>query len=394
MILDNKSGIMATPGTDKKATSVEFENRLRQKRQSLGLSQKQLAEMAGITRQAVCAVETNQYSPATSVALQLARTLHCRVEDLFSLKTGGDIIEADLVGPIPAGTANVRAQVIQIGERLLVKPLDGLGELTSLSASADGLIVAPGSNNRRVKVKLLKDRDTMRRKVVVGGCDPAMFLAAAYLLKDKENLVPCLMGSGMAIGALKRGEVHVAGIHLADERSGDWNLPDLRRSLRGVDCLVVTFAHWEEGFIVKQGNPKKIRDATDLARPAVKLVNRERGSGARRLLDRQLKSFGIPPVRLRGYDDEALSHLDVASRIKAGLADVAIGVRAAAAICGLGFIPLQTERYDLVIPKAYYETLQGLRILLDTMVSKPFRDELEALGGYDTRDIGKILNMN
>jgi molybdate-binding protein len=97
---------------------------------------------------------------------------------------------------------------------------------------------------------------------------------------------------------------------------------------------------------------------------------------------------------VKGYSDEVLSHLDVASRIRSGLADTGIGVRSVASICGLDFVPLQRERYDLVIPKHYYETLSGLRVLLDTMVSKPFRDELEALGGYDTRDIGKIVEAS
>jgi putative molybdopterin biosynthesis protein len=372
----------------------EIENRLREKRQALGLSQKQLAEMAGITRQAVCAVESNQYSPATSVALQLARALRCRVEELFSIKSGGEIIEGELVGSVPQGADNVRAQVTQVGDRLLVRPLDGLGELTSLSATADGLIIGSGSHSQRAKVKLLKDRETVRRKVVVAGCDPAIFLAAEYLQKrDKENLVPCLMGSSIAVGALNRGEVHVAGVHLVDERSGAWNLPDLQRSLKGMDCLVVTFAHWEEGLIVRQGNPKKIRGIEDLARPAVKIVNREKGSGARRLLDRQLKGYGIPPAKVKGYGAEVFSHLDVASRVKAGSVDAGIGVRAAASICGLDFVSLQRERYDLVIPKIHYETLHGLRTLLDTIVSWPFRDELEALGGYDTRETGKVVEV-
>ena len=134
----------------------------------------------------------------------------------------------------------------------------------------------------------------MGRKVVVGGCDPAMFLAAEHIRKhDQDNLVPCLMGSSIAIGALKRGEVHVAGVHLADDRSGAWNLPYLERNLASMDCFVVTFAHWEEGLILRQGNPKKIRSVADLARSGVKIVNREIGSGARRLLDQQLETCGI-----------------------------------------------------------------------------------------------------
>ena len=156
--------------------------------------------------------------------------------------------------------------------------------------------------------------------------------------------------------------------------------------------MIVTFAHWEEGFIVRQGNPKKIRTAADIEKTTIRIVNREKGSGARRLLDKQLKTQRIRPDRVKGYADEVSSHLEVAARVKANLADTGIGVRAAASICGLDFIPLQRERYDLVIPKAHYETLSGLQVLLDTIVSKSFRDELEALGGYDTRETGKILN--
>jgi putative molybdopterin biosynthesis protein len=372
---------------------VELENRLREKRQALALSQKQLADMAGITRQAISALESDQYSPATSVALQLSRALRCRVEDLFSLKQTGEIVEGELLGPLPKSRSRpVRAQVTEIGHRLLVRPLDGLGELANLSAAADGLIVESSPDKRRVKVKLLKDRETMRRQIVVGGCDPAMFLASEHLRKyDDENLVPRLMGSSVALGALKRGELHAAGIHLAEESSGVWSLPNLKHSLGDIDCIVVTFAHWEEGFIVRQGNPKTIRTVGDIAKPTVRIVNREPGSGARRLLDKQLAASRIKPERVKGYGDEVLSHLDVASRIHAGLADAGIGVQSAAAICGLDFVPLQRERYDLVIPKAYYETSVSLKALLDTIVSRPFRDEIEALGGYDTRETGKVV---
>ena len=204
--------------------------------------------------------------------------------------------------------------------------------------------------------------------------------------------MPCLMGSSTALAALKRGEIHVAGVHFADENSAHWQPGDLKQHLGAMDCMIVTFAHWEEGFIVRQGNPKKIRTTADIAKTTIRIVNREKGSGARRLLDKQLKAQRIQSDRIKGYADEVFSHLEVAARVKAGLADTGIGVRAAASICGLDFIPLQRERYDWVIPKAYYETLSGLQVLLDTIVSKPFRDELEALGGYDMRESGKIVN--
>ena len=386
------STIMAYATTDTQS-SGQMENRLREKRQAAALSQKQLADLAGITRQAISALESDQYSPATSVALQLARALRCRVEDLFSLKQSGEIVEGELLGSLAKIDWPQRAQVIQIGQRLLVRPLDGLGELASLSATADGLIIESKPGNRRVKIKLLKDREAVRRKIVVGGCDPAMFLAGEYVRQhDRENLVPCLMGSSIALAALKRGDIHVAGVHLADENSADWEPGDLKQHVGDMDCMIVTFAHWEEGFIVRQGNPKKIRTAADIEKTTIRIVNREKGSGARRLLDKQLKTQRIRPDRVKGYADEVSSHLEVAARVKANLADTGIGVRAAASICGLDFIPLQRERYDLVIPKAHYETLSGLQVLLDTIVSKSFRDELEALGGYDTRETGKILN--
>ena len=278
----------------KQENATETENRVREKRQTLHLSQKQLADLAGITRQAICAVEANQYSPSTSVALKLARVLHCRVEELFHLKGGNEVIEGELIGPLPKGLNKVRAQVSQVGARVLVRPLIGLGELASLSTTADGLILGPGSDSKHVKVQLFENREALARNIVVAGCDPAMFLVSERLKRQaKDNLVPNLMGSSIAIGALKRGEVHVAGVHLVDDRSGAWNLPYLDRNLKGMDCLIVTFAHWEEGLIVRQGNPKKIRGIADLARSTVKIVNRETGSGARRLLDRELEKCGV-----------------------------------------------------------------------------------------------------
>jgi putative molybdopterin biosynthesis protein len=389
MIADIMSNMIARPNQE---NPTETENKVREKRQTLHLSQKQLADIAGITRQAICAVEANQYSPSTSVALKLAQVLRCRVEDLFYLKGDGEVIEGELIGPVPKGLQKVRAQVSQIGARILVRPLVGLGELATLSTTADGLILGPGSDSKHVRVQLFENRQALSRNIVIAGCDPAMFLASEHLKQQADdNLVPRLMGSSIAIGALKRGEVHVAGVHLIDERSGAWNLPYLDRNLKGIDCLVVTFAHWQEGLIVRQGNPKKIRGVQDLARPGVKIVNREPGSGARRLLDRQLESSGIQPAKVRGYDNEVLSHLEVAARVKADLADAGVGIEAAASICGLDFIALQRERYDLVIPKTHYDALPGLRRLLDMMVSKTFRDELDGLGGYDTGEIGRVV---
>jgi molybdate-binding protein len=198
------------------------------------------------------------------------------------------------------------------------------------------------------------------------------------------------MGSTAALQALQRGEVHVAGMHLFDPTSGESNMPFLRRSLKGSGYEVVTFATWEEGFLVRPGNPKSIRTAADLSAPTVTLINREQGSGARLLLDQRLRASGVDPTHVGGYDRLVPSHFEVARAIAGHQADVGIGIRSAAQLFDLDFVPLQAARYDLVVPKAYLKSHPALAHLLETLVSRPFRDELDALGGYDTRETGKV----
>ena len=371
----------------------EVESHLRKKRQLLGLSQKRLAELTGVTRQFICAVEAGQYSPATAVSLRLAAALNCKVEDLFCLKGSKAVVEGELLGSLYPGAPATRAKVVGVGDRVIVSPLLGSGGFASLTQSADGLIVGGGSKGV-VKVRLLKDWQSVRQQVAVAGCDPAVSLAADYLRRSGQGgLFASILGSGAAVDALNRGEVHVAGVHLVDEESGECNLPYLRRHLTGSDYLVVTFAEWEEGLLVAAQNPKAVRSISDVARPDVRLINREPGSGARHLLDRQLAAHGILPAQVHGYERAVQSHLESAWTVKTGMADVGVGVEAAAVAFGLAFIPLQRERYDLVIPRSHYDTHSGVKAMLDIVCSGPFRAEIEALGGYDTRASGKVWDL-
>jgi molybdate-binding protein len=244
-------------------------------------------------------------------------------------------------------------------------------------------------------VELLRERRLIDEQIVVAGCDPSIFLAGEHLRRrlDKAGVVGIPMGSAAALDAVKRGEVHAAGLHVLDQRSGEWNLPYLRRHLAGKDATVVTFAAWEEGLMIQRGNPKRIRGVADLGRKDVAIVNREDGAGARFLLDRALKSAGLEPSKVRGYDQILTSHLDVARLIAQGQVDAGMGVRSAANICGLDFIPLQEERYDLVIPSPYFKSHPGVAIFLDILTSRPLRAEIEALGGYDTRETGKVREL-
>lgn len=382
-----------------------IENRLRSLRSAKGLSQSSLADMAGITRQAVCAIEANQYLPTTAVALRLAGALNCRVEDLFSLVSMGEVIDGELVTMSPIALPDLspmRVKVAKVGGRVVVRPVAGLGEVLNYAVSADGLVTGSaglsGKSQRsgaRVKVRLLRDRKSIEQEISVAGCDPAIFLAGEYLRRRRAatSVVGWTMGSAAAVEALKRGEVHVAGLHMVDAKSGESNLPYLRKHLSGEAYTVVTFATWQEGLVVAPGNPKGIRKVDDLTRKDVTLINREAGAGARVLLDAKLSAAGIKPAQIMGYDRTAHSHFDVARHIAEGQADAGISVWSAAKLIGLDFVPLQEERYDLVIPTPFLTSHPALSDLLDTIVSRSFRTEIEALGGYDMRETGKIQTL-
>jgi molybdate-binding protein/DNA-binding XRE family transcriptional regulator len=382
-----------------------FDNRLRDVRMAKALSQGELAQQSGITRQAVHAIEAGRYLPTTAVALRLADTLGCRVEDLFSLSVGGEIIEGELVGtPAPAveGPGRFRVKVARVGDRMVVRPVSELGDVLNFTIPADGLALKPPAGVSRargaggcIKVQLLRDRRAVENEIAVAGCDPSVFLIGEHLRKRQEQttVVGWTMGSAAAVEALLRREVHIAGVHVMDAKSGESNLPYLRRHLKKGEYTVVTFATWEQGLMVRGGNPKKIRRVADLVRRHVTLVNREEGSGARLLLDRQLAAAGVKAGQVKGYQQLAGSHLEVARMIAGGRADAGIGVRSAAKPFGLDFIPLQEERYDLVMPTVYLSSHRGLPVLLDAIVSRPFRTEIEALGGYGTRETGKVQTL-
>ena len=378
-------------------TIQDFSNHLKTLRIQKGLSQGELAVRAGITRQAVSSIESNLYLPTTGVALHLASALACRVEDLFNLRTAEDIIEGKLIGHLPQSDMNaspIRVKVSTVGSKTVVRPVSGLGEALSFTVPADGYVVESHgeTSDATVRVKLSRDRQAIEQSISVAGCDPAIFLAGEHMRrrKDQTSLVGWTMGSMAALQALQQGEVHVAGLHLFDPATGESNLPFLRRTLKSSNYEVVTFATWEEGLLVRTGNPKSIRAVSDVADPNITLVNREEGAGARLLLDQRLRAAGIDYHQVRGYGTIVASHFEIARAIASRQADVGIGIRSAAQLFGLDFVPLQTARYDLVVPKTYLKSHPTLTHLFETLVSRPFRNEIEALGGYDTSETGKL----
>ena len=295
----------------------------------------------------------------------------------------------------PAGP--VRVKVARVGERTVVLPVASLGETLNFSVGADGLLMGAGKSglprkSGRVRVQLLRDRREIESQVVIAGCDPALYLAGDYLRRRPAAgmLVGWSMGSAAAIEALKRRDVHMAGLHVVDARTGENNLPYVRRNLKGQDMTVVTFASWQQGLMVNKGNPKRVRGVEDLVRKGVTIVNREAGAGARMLLDQKLTAAGLSGRQVRGYQRVAGSHLEVARLIAEGHADAGIGTPSVARLRGLDFIEWQAERFDLVIPTPYLSLHRGVADFLDMMTSRAFRTEVEALGGYDTRETGKV----
>ena len=381
-----------------------FQNLLKDVRVAQGLSQAELAASSGITRQAVCAIEAGKYLPTTAVALRLASVLNCRVEDLFRLIARGEVVQGEWISGSPSESVaqNVRVKIVRGGERLIVRSVASLGDVLNYAIPADGLMMdLPGFRKtekglRPVHVQLVRDRRLIEQGIAVAGCDPAVFLAGEYVRRHTNTaaVVGWTMGSGAALDALKRGEVHVAGIHIVDSKSGESNLPYVKQHLKGYDVNVVTFASWEEGLIVRAGNPLGIRAIADLARKDVQIVNREARSGARILLDQKLAAAGLASHEIRGYDRIASSHFHVARLISEGQADAGIGVRFAANYYGLDFIPIQDARYDLVVPKAYLASHPVLQTFFDTIVTRQFRNEIQAIGGYDTSHTGTMHRLS
>jgi len=389
-----------------------LKNALRQVRQRQGLAQRELAMTADISRQALSELEAGHACPSTAVALALAQALHCRVEDLFFLSEDDAPVQAEwalLEGkrtrrtraaprkePTQTGRAG-RAALAFIGDRWVAHPLNAQ-QPASLWSAADGLVLSaapsrrPASEGGAVELEPLRSRSAIRENVLLAGCDPAIGLLAAWLgERHRPAKVTWLYAtSDAALGALARREVHIAGAHLLDEASGEFNVPFARSAVQGDSAVVVNFARWEEGLLVARGNPLRIRGVPDLARRRITFINREAGSGARKLIDRLLHDEGIETKRIRGYERVARGHMAVAHAVALGAADAGIATRSAAAALGLRFLPLSEERFDLVVPKQLIAA-QGVARLLDALATRAFRRELESLAGYAADRTGDVL---
>ena len=291
----------------------------------------------------------------------------------------------------------LRVRLGQVGDRLVATPLQrGAGVISSL-VRADGIARIPRRSEgieagSQVSVRLLRPmRDVRRTIVATGSHDLILDLLASRLSEMSGNptVSSANVGSIGGLLAIRRGETHVAGSHLLDEETGEYNVSYVERYIPNTEVTLIHLAGRTQGLMTSSHNPMQITSLPDLARNGVRFVNRQRGSGTRVLLDFKLRESGIPTESIRGYEREEYTHLAVAAAVQGGRADVGLGILPAAKAMGLEFIPLFEEQYDLVIPTEFYEG-DLLRPMLDMIRSAEFQREVEALGGYNVSQMGVV----
>lgn len=292
----------------------------------------------------------------------------------------------------------VRVKLGNVGNKTIATPISrGAGVLTSV-IRADGILKAPRLREgfeagETVEIELLKStEEIMSTTVMIGSHDVTIDLMANFLkqIHPDRSLSSAHVGSLGGIMALRRGEAHVAGIHLLDEVTGEYNVPYVKKMLAGKPVYLVNLLYRDQGFIVPKGNPMGIKSFADLAGEGVRFVNRQKGAGTRILLDYRLRQEGILPERLEGYHREEYTHMAVAAAVASGSADVGLGILAAANALELDFVPVTEERYDLVIPADFWDT-PYINYLLEVMADKDFQRAVEKLGGYSMRSTGQVM---
>jgi putative molybdopterin biosynthesis protein len=292
----------------------------------------------------------------------------------------------------------LRVTVGRVGDRLVATPLQrGAGIIMSL-VQADGIVRIPRFSEGEhagspVTVELLRSPEAVERTIVaIGSHDLTLDVLADQLRRANPTLTLASsnVGSYGGLLALQRDEAHLAGSHLLDEATGEYNVRFIREMLPNQRIVLLRFVGRVQGLIVPRGNPKGVTGLTDLTRPDVSFVNRQRGAGTRVLLDYSLQELGIKRRQVQGYERQEFTHLAVAAAVKSGTADCGLGILAAARALGLDFVPLYNERYDLVIPASYYGS-DLLAPLLTVIRSQEFAATVKALGGYDVSRIGEVI---
>jgi putative molybdopterin biosynthesis protein len=301
--------------------------------------------------------------------------------------------------PSKLGTEEfLRVKIGKVGGKFLATPLPrGSGMVTSLT-QADGIIRIPAlseglNENETTEVELLKRLDEITNTVVmVGSHDLTLDLLANLLGKCHPPifLSSHSVGSLGGILAIKNGNCHMAGSHLLDPETGEYNFPYIHTYLNGIEVKVIHLVFREQGLFAQRGNPREVKGLDDLLRKDITFINRQKGSGTRILLDHTLKTLSLNPGQIRGYEKEEFTHLAVASAIASGVADTGLGILPAAKAMNLDFVPIAKERYDVIIPWIYFAD-EKVQKVIETIRSDEFKRMVFQMGGYDVSRTGEEL---
>jgi putative molybdopterin biosynthesis protein len=372
---------------------AEVQNHLADLRTRRGISAAQLATTVGVSRQTIYAIEAGSYLPNTALSLKLAHALNTTVEEIFHL--GPNSEPPSTIEPVDLLPSNA---TLYPGQPLRLCGVDG--KLVAVPSEAamwglppvDAILAEEVSPSDRgmARARVLNTGRQPANRVLIAGCDPGAALVARYVERKGVELIVSYQNSSRALELLRAGRAHMAGTHLPDRKTGASNLPGVIRLFGKDKAAVISYATWEEGIVVRHGNPKSITTIADLARHDVRITNREEGAGCRLLLDTQLEHLGVDIGNVRGYDQIAFGHLPAARQVQAGVSDCCISTRAAARALGLDFMPLVTKRYDLVLHRSHLR-LPAVQTLIDALGQTAFRKEMEAATGYDLHSAGDRL---
>ena len=291
----------------------------------------------------------------------------------------------------------VRVRMGRVGNKMMASPLSRGSGVVSSFMKADGIVEIPQGvegfeAGSTVSVRLLRDPAELDHTLVaIGSHDPLLDEVADLLHRSDPS---CYMssthvGSMGGIMAVRRGETHIAGVHLLNESDGVYNTAFIHRyfpkgGVRLVECVGRT-----QGLMLQKGNPMNITGIPDLTKDGVRYVNRQKGSGTRILIDYLCKKGNIPTDRIYGYDREEFTHTSVAAQIASGTADAGMGIYSAAGLYDLDFLPICMEQYDLLIPDTVWDT-PLVQKLISILQGEEFRNRLDALGGYELKNPGTV----
>ena len=291
----------------------------------------------------------------------------------------------------------VRVRMGYVKEQLIASPLGrGSGIVTSFM-KADGIVEVPqgvGSyeSGEKVRVRILRSEGELRRSLVAIGSHDPLLDELSELLRvgyGDISMGSAHVGSMGGLIAVRRGEAHIAGTHLLDEETGEYNISFIKKILPKGGVKLIECVKRTQGLMLAKGNPKNITGVAGLAGEGLRYINRQKGSGTRILIDYLCRLNGVDTSEIDGYSREEYTHTSVAALIAAGSADAGLGIYSAAKLYDLDFLPVCREQYDLLIPDHAWELLTVQR-LLEVLKSAAFRQKLEAMGGYVIENPGTV----